>query len=98
MSGRGAVSSVTRAVIRALGRAGFAPPLLVSTAFVLSAAACDQGTLAIPASGFSVTDSAGIPIIENYEPRMGLGRLGTHGSGIRGFQASALRLTGARRT
>lgn len=80
MSGRDAVSSAARAVIRAFGRAGFAPPLLASAAFILSAAACDQETAPIPASGFAVSDSAGVPIIENYAPERDSGQFWTVGS------------------
>ena len=41
---------------------------LLISALALSAVACDQDTAPIPASGFALGDSAGIPIVESYAP------------------------------
>ena len=80
MIGRGTVFSVTRGVRRAFGRAGFVQRLLVPAAVAFSAAACDRETAPVPASGFAIGDSAGIPIIENYAPERDSGGFWTVGS------------------
>ena len=61
-------SSAARTVLHTMGCAGYGRWLPLSAMIALAAVACEHDTAPIPTSGFAITDSAGIPIIENYAP------------------------------
>lgn len=51
--------------------------LLMPAALALAPAACDQETAPVPTSGFAISDSAGIPVVDNYAPERDSGEFWT---------------------